>query len=51
LKPTQRVRHPVWGDGVVLESRIDDHEETADIHFESVGFKRLIVSLAKLEIL
>lgn len=48
---TQRVRHPVWGEGVILESRIDDGEETLDVHFESVGFKRLIASLAKLEAL
>ena len=47
---TQRVRHPVWGDGIVLESRIQDGEETLDVQFESVGFKRLIASLANLEI-
>jgi len=51
LRPTQRVRHPVWGEGIVLESRIQDGEETADISFESVGFKRVIVSLARLELL
>ncbi|NPV75383.1 MAG: UvrD-helicase domain-containing protein [Anaerolineae bacterium] len=49
-RPTQRVRHPVWGDGIVLESRIQDGEETLDVQFESVGFKRLIASLANLEI-
>ncbi len=51
LHPTQRVRHPVWGEGIVLESRIQDGEETADISFESVGFKRVIVSLARLELM
>ncbi len=50
-KATMRVRHPSWGDGVILESRIEDGEETVDVHFESVGFKRLLASLAKLEIL
>jgi DNA helicase-2/ATP-dependent DNA helicase PcrA len=49
-KPTMRVRHPVWGEGVVLESRIQDDDETVDVVFESVGFKRLAASLANLEI-
>ncbi|MCC6146118.1 MAG: UvrD-helicase domain-containing protein [Anaerolineaceae bacterium] len=49
-RPTQRVRHPSWGEGIVLESRIQDGEETLDVEFESVGFKRLIASLAKLEV-
>ncbi len=51
-KPGMRVRSANWGDGLVLESKIDtDGEETLDIHFESVGFKRMIASLANLEIL
>ncbi|WP_075072628.1 ATP-dependent helicase [Longilinea arvoryzae] len=45
----QRVRHPSWGEGLVLSSRILDGEETLDVAFESVGIKRLIASLAKLE--
>ncbi len=45
-----RVRHPSWGEGMVIESRILDGEETLDVIFESVGFKRLLASLAKLEI-
>jgi DNA helicase-2/ATP-dependent DNA helicase PcrA len=51
FKPNMRVRHPIYGEGVVLESRIEDGEETVDVHFESVGFKRLLASLAKLEII
>jgi len=36
----------------VLESRVDsDGEETVDVHFESVGFKRLLTSLANLEVI
>ena len=46
-----RVRHPSWGEGMVLESKVLDNEETVDIMFESVGFKRVIASLAKLEII
>jgi DNA helicase II / ATP-dependent DNA helicase PcrA len=46
-----RVTHPVWGEGVILESRLQDNDETLDIHFESVGFKRVAASLANLKIL
>ncbi len=49
--PTMRVKHATWGEGIVLESRIQDDDETVDVFFESVGFKRLVASLAKLEIL
>ncbi|HQL38896.1 MAG TPA: UvrD-helicase domain-containing protein [Anaerolineaceae bacterium] len=48
----QRVRHPAWGEGLVVQSKIaEDGEETVDVFFESVGFKRLLASLANLEIL
>jgi DNA helicase-2/ATP-dependent DNA helicase PcrA len=47
---TMRVEHPVWGEGIVLESRVEDGEETVDINFESVGLKRLVASLANLTI-
>jgi DNA helicase-2/ATP-dependent DNA helicase PcrA len=49
--PNMHVNHPVWGEGMVLESRIDEGDELVDVHFESVGFKRLLASLAKLEII
>jgi len=50
FKPGMRVRNSNWGEGIVLESKIDiDGEETVDVHFESVGFKRVIASLAGLE--
>jgi DNA helicase II / ATP-dependent DNA helicase PcrA len=49
--PAMRVRHPVWGDGMVLNSRLQDQDETVDVMFESVGLKRLVASLAKLEII
>jgi len=45
----QRVRHASWGEGLIISSRILDGEETLDVAFESVGIKRLIASLAKLE--
>jgi DNA helicase-2/ATP-dependent DNA helicase PcrA len=46
-----RVRHPVWGEGIVLTSRWQDGDETVEIFFESVGFKRLAASLANLQTL
>ncbi len=50
-KATMQVMHPSWGEGWVMESRISDGEEVVDVHFESVGFKRLLADMAKLEIL
>ncbi len=44
-----RVHHPTWGEGMVLNSKIEDDDEIVDVFFESVGKKRLAVSLAKLE--
>jgi DNA helicase-2/ATP-dependent DNA helicase PcrA len=46
-----RVKHPVWGEGMVLDSRLQDDDELVDAVFESVGIKRLAASLAKLEIM
>ncbi len=46
-----RVRHPSWGEGMVLESKIQDNDEIVVIEFKSVGLKRLAASLAKLEII
>ncbi len=43
-----RVKHPVWGEGIVLNSRIQDDDETVEVVFESVGIKRLASSLAGL---
>jgi DNA helicase II / ATP-dependent DNA helicase PcrA len=45
-----RVRHPAWGEGMVLNSRLQDGDETVDIFFEQVGLKRVAASLANLEV-
>ena len=45
-----RIKHPVWGEGIVLTSRLQDNDETVDAVFKSVGIKRMVASLAKLEI-
>lgn len=47
--PSQRVKHPLWGEGMVMNSKIEDNEEIVDVFFETVGFKRLMASLANLQ--
>ncbi|MDD5369385.1 MAG: UvrD-helicase domain-containing protein [Anaerolineaceae bacterium] len=46
-----RVSHPSWGEGLVVDSRIQDDDEVVDVFFDTVGFKRVVASLARLEIL
>jgi DNA helicase-2/ATP-dependent DNA helicase PcrA len=48
--PGMKVEHGVWGDGLVLNSRLDDGDEVVDIFFDSVGLKRVVASMAKLQI-
>lgn len=50
FRPGLRVSHPSFGDGMVLDSRIEDDDEIVDIFFEGLGLKRLAASIAKLEI-
>jgi DNA helicase II / ATP-dependent DNA helicase PcrA len=45
------VRHAVWGEGIVLDSRLQDDDEIVDVVFESVGIKRLAASLANLTVI
>jgi len=45
------VRHAVWGEGIILDSRIQDDDEIVDVVFESVGIKRLAASLANLTVI
>ena len=50
-KAGMRVIHPVWGDGMVIETRTMGNDETVTVMFETVGLKRLAASIAKLEII
>jgi DNA helicase-2/ATP-dependent DNA helicase PcrA len=50
-KAGTRVKHPIWEEGIVLDSRMQDGEEIIDVVFESVGIKRLAASLANLKII
>jgi len=49
MRPGQKVRHPTFGNGVVVSVRPsgDDHEVA--VAFPARGVKRLLLSLAKLE--
>ena len=44
------VMHPTWGEGLVLNSRMQDDDEIVDVFFAGEGLKRLAASIAKLEI-
>jgi DNA helicase-2/ATP-dependent DNA helicase PcrA len=46
-----RVYHHKFGEGIVMESRLDQDEEEVTVAFESFGIKRLVASAANLEIL
>ena len=51
FKAGTRIKHSLWGEGIVLDSRIQDNDEIVDVVFESVGIKRLAASLANLTII
>ena len=50
-RPGMRVQHASWGEGIVMDSRILDNEETVDIAFADYGFKKVLASIVKLDIL
>ncbi|HEU5088289.1 MAG TPA: 3'-5' exonuclease, partial [Roseiflexaceae bacterium] len=45
----QRVRHALFGEGVVVSSRLLDDDEEVTVAFAGKGVKRLLASFAKLE--
>ena len=49
--PGMRVRHPSFGEGIVLDTQLDADDEEVSIEFEIVGIKHLVASLAQLEII
>jgi len=48
--PGMHVQHPVWGEGMVLNSRWQDGDEIVDVFFSEMGLKRVVASLARLDI-
>ncbi len=51
FQPGMRVQHPSWGEGMVLNSKLDEGDEVLDIFFEDVGLKRVVASLARLTVI
>ena len=49
FRPGQRVKHARFGEGVVVESRVQGDDEELAVAFEKAGVKRLLVSFANLE--
>ncbi len=49
-RPGMHVQHAVWGEGMVLKSQLQDEDEIVDVFFADIGLKRVMASLAKLEI-
>jgi DNA helicase-2/ATP-dependent DNA helicase PcrA len=49
-KAGMRIRHRVWGEGLVIDDRIVDGSEIVDVAFASVGFKRLDAATAKMDL-
>jgi DNA helicase-2/ATP-dependent DNA helicase PcrA len=49
-KPGMSVKHPAWGEGMVLNSRIQDDDEVVDIFFQDVGLKKVMAAFANLEL-
>jgi DNA helicase-2/ATP-dependent DNA helicase PcrA len=47
--PGMRIVHSVYGEGIVLDSSIQDDDEIVDIYFEKFGLKRVAASLAKMD--
>lgn len=48
--PGMQVLHHAWGQGMILNSHVEDNDEIVDIFFEDIGLKRVAASLARLEI-
>jgi DNA helicase-2/ATP-dependent DNA helicase PcrA len=49
FRPGQRVSHSKFGEGVVVESRLQGGDEELTVAFEKAGIKRLLASFASLK--
>jgi DNA helicase II / ATP-dependent DNA helicase PcrA len=45
----QRVQHAQFGEGIVIESRLDRNDEEVTVAFKKAGIKRLLASFANLQ--
>ena len=51
FRDAQRVRHKVFGEGQVVSSRLTRDDEEVTVAFPDRGVKRLLASIAELEVL
>ncbi len=49
--PEMRVEHPVYGEGIVRNSRLEYGDETVEVYFEGLGLKALVASMSSLVVL
>ncbi len=49
FRPGDRVRHPTFGEGVVVSSQLSRGDEEVEVAFVGHGVKKLLASFAKLE--
>ena len=47
----QRVSHPRFGEGIVIESRAINNDEEVSVVFEEAGLKRLMASFANMQVI
>jgi DNA helicase II / ATP-dependent DNA helicase PcrA len=45
----QRVQHATFGEGIVIESKLDRNDEEVTVAFKNAGIKRLLASFANLQ--
>jgi DNA helicase-2/ATP-dependent DNA helicase PcrA len=45
----QRIKHASFGEGIVIESRVQGSDEELTVAFEKAGVKRLLASFANLK--
>jgi DNA helicase-2/ATP-dependent DNA helicase PcrA len=50
-KTGQRVKHPLFGDGMIIESKGEGDDELVTVAFEGAGIKRLMANVAELKVL
>jgi DNA helicase-2/ATP-dependent DNA helicase PcrA len=50
FKAGQRVSHGIFGEGVVIKTELADDDEYVSVAFPGKGIKKLMASMAKLQI-
>ena len=50
ISPGQRVRHPIFGPGVVVSTSGDGPSQKLKVQFERAGVKTLVLKYANLEL-